>query len=54
MAEYGIPWDYIDRHWTFSQTCLFVERLNERRKRESASKDGGRGKRRFVDAIKGD
>jgi len=35
MAEWGIPFDYIETHWTTRQLHMHAARLAERRDRET-------------------
>lgn len=37
MAEYGIPFDHIENHWTEAQFRLMLRRMNERRRKEAAT-----------------
>lgn len=55
MAEWGIPWDYIDGHWTDRQFALMSRMLVDRKKRESGSRpERSSGKTtKFKDWLKG-
>jgi len=44
MAEWGIPFDHIETHWTTRQLHMHAARLAERRERENPKQ--ARGSRR--------
>lgn len=50
MAEYHVSWREIDEHWTWEQTLMFTERMNERRKAQ-AQQAQPKGKGHFLDSI---
>jgi hypothetical protein len=57
MSEWGVPWDYIDTHWTPRQIQAFGEALRDRLKRQSQpthSRSGGRMVRHERNPIKVD
>ncbi len=41
MHEYGVGLRELEEYWTDDQFCLFVDRIIERKKLQSAGGDGG-------------
>ena len=49
MAEWGIPFDHIEAHWTDRQFYMMLARLNERnRKSPRGSEGSSKGGRRKI------
>jgi hypothetical protein len=47
MAEWGIPFDHIEEHWTDSQYLMMLERLRERLEARLSASDKAQGIQRF-------